>query len=89
MQIFSEPQTTIKAAQELHKNDIFKPAAVFRTQDNKFVMAELRVQEWSMPWLAKAAAAIKKATGNQLVAFSDPLMGIWKDDLSDIDDYSI
>lgn len=72
---FSLPQTTIEAAQALHEDDLFNPAAIFETPEGRFVYG--RIKETSIPPV-ETAEAIEKINGYRMVAYCTPLLNIWK-----------
>jgi len=81
MKWFSDPQPTRGAAEMLHqpKPLAFEPAAIYQTPEGLYVMGFLRVQNWSMDFVREAAVKIEKLTGNKMVSYCEPLLGIWKD----------
>jgi hypothetical protein len=78
---FSGPYETIEAAQDFHVYQLFSPAAVFKLPDDKgYALATIRDPD--MP-IETVAREIKKLTGFELVSYRDPLLGIWKEYMTD------
>lgn len=73
--MLSEPQETIEAAQALHVDELFNPAAVFRDKDGSYRYARLRDMQ---TWPPHATAQAMQAHGLVMVACCDPLLNIWK-----------
>lgn len=72
--LLSPPQPTIEAAQAMHDDELFNPAAVFETPDG-FVYG--RIREMNTP-PHETALGVKAAAGYTLVAYCDPLFSIWR-----------
>ena len=73
--MLSAPKTTIAEAQALHEDALFNPAAVFDSGDG-FVYG--RIREMDAP-PHETAAAIERINGYKMVAYCDPLLGIWRE----------
>lgn len=80
MEWFSDPQDTIEEAQMLHQPLplSFDPAAVFKTSKGRYVMALLKVQNWSADFIRECAELMEELTGNKMVSYCEPVFGIWK-----------
>lgn len=71
--MLSAPQPTIEAAQALHVDELFNPAAVFGTPEG-FVYGRIREME-SPPH--ETAIQVERVTGYHMVAHCDPLLQVW------------
>ena len=71
--LLSEKQLTIAAAEALHTEELFNPAAVFDTGEG-FVYGRLREMECPPH---ETARAIEKMNGYKMVTYCDPLLNTW------------
>ncbi len=80
MKWFGEPKSTKEDAQLLHEFSLFNPAGVFLTETGEFVLSLLRCDSrWSDEFIKQIAEDIQTYTGNKLVSYCDPLLGVWHD----------
>lgn len=75
MDILSEPQPTIEAAQALHVDQLFNNAAVFQTAGGAYVYGCLRDRR---EWPPHTAAQRMAELGYTMVSVCDPLFQMWK-----------
>lgn len=70
--LFSAPQPTVAAAVALHVDELFNPAAVWKTEEG-FVYARLHTMEGREP-----TAGVSSLPGYTLAATCDALLGVWR-----------
>lgn len=76
---FSEAFDTIEAAQEdSDAKGLFESFGVFKTLDGKYVWANLRFEQWSRAELMAAYEGVFRATGYEMVSYTNPLIGWMK-----------